>query len=148
MHKKPMPASRATSSCKASTASSTNWTPWSSMDCIACMPALTSIVLPRWMPHSRYANAPMSPVSWSSAEPGLVNNQFTGERMPPYLMLGIAIVSEVIAYAIWSGLGIVLISVVAYFVYGQTLDAPAIIGMALILAGVLVLNLFSKSTAH
>ncbi len=110
--------------------------------------------------------------------------------MHPYLLLGIAIVSEVIAtsalrasdgftrlipsvtvvigyalaflflsmtlktipvgiaYAIWSGLGIVLISVVAYFVYGQTLDTPAIIGMALILAGVLVLNLFSKSTAH
>lgn len=53
-----------------------------------------------------------------------------------------------IAYAIWSGLGVVLISIVAYFLYGQTLDAPALIGMALILAGVLVLNLFSKSTAH
>jgi len=53
-----------------------------------------------------------------------------------------------IAYAIWSGLGVVLISVVAYFLYGQTLDVPAILGMALILAGVLVLNLFSKSTAH
>lgn len=53
-----------------------------------------------------------------------------------------------IAYAIWSGLGVVLISIVAYFLYGQTLDTPALIGMALILAGVLVLNLFSKSTAH
>lgn len=53
-----------------------------------------------------------------------------------------------IAYAIWSGLGVVLISVAAYFIYGQTLDAPALIGMALIVAGVLVLNLFSKSTAH
>lgn len=53
-----------------------------------------------------------------------------------------------IAYAIWSGLGVVLISIVAYFLYGQTLDVPALIGMALILAGVLVLNLFSKSTAH
>ena len=53
-----------------------------------------------------------------------------------------------IAYAIWSGLGVVLISLVAYFVYGQALDLPAIIGMVLILAGVLVLNLFSKSTAH
>src|SRR5450830_94945 len=115
---------------------------------------------------------------------------FEGGCMHPYLLLGIAIVSEVIAtsalrasdgftklipsvavvvgyalaflflsmtlktipvgiaYAIWSGLGIVLISIVAYFVYGQTLDTPAIIGMALILAGVLVLNLFSKSTAH
>lgn len=53
-----------------------------------------------------------------------------------------------IAYAIWSGLGIVLIAVVAYAMYGQQLDAPALIGMALILAGVLVLNLFSKSTVH
>ncbi len=110
--------------------------------------------------------------------------------MHPYLSLGIAIVSEVIAtsalraadgftklvpsvvvvigyalaflflsitlksipvgitYAIWSGLGVVLISVVAYFLYGQTLDLPALLGMALILAGVLVLNLFSKSTVH
>jgi len=53
-----------------------------------------------------------------------------------------------IAYAIWSGLGVVLISVVAYFVYGQSLDTPALIGIGLILAGVVVLNLFSKSTAH
>ena len=53
-----------------------------------------------------------------------------------------------IAYAIWSGLGIVLISLVAYLVYGQTLDLPALIGMALIVAGVLVLNLFSTSSVH
>lgn len=110
--------------------------------------------------------------------------------MHPYLLLGIAIVAEVIAtsalraaegftrlapsivvvigyavaflclsltlksipvgivYAIWSGLGIVLISVVAYFLYGQSLDLPAIIGMGLILVGVVVLNLFSKSAVH
>ncbi|MDR6757602.1 small multidrug resistance pump [Mycoplana sp. BE70] len=53
-----------------------------------------------------------------------------------------------IAYAIWSGLGIVLISLVGYFVFGQTLDLAAVIGLALIIAGVLVLNLFSKSTFH
>lgn len=53
-----------------------------------------------------------------------------------------------IAYAIWSGLGIVLISLVGYFVFGQTLDAAALIGLALIVAGVVVLNLFSKSTFH
>ncbi|MFT4190946.1 MAG: SMR family transporter [Comamonas sp.] len=46
-----------------------------------------------------------------------------------------------IAYAIWSGLGIVLISLVGYLRFGQRLDAPAI-------AGVLVVNLFSKSLAH
>ncbi|MCR6500395.1 SMR family transporter [Shinella sp. CPCC 101442] len=53
-----------------------------------------------------------------------------------------------IAYAIWSGLGIVLISVVGYFVFGQKLDFAAICGLGLIIAGVLVLNLFSKSTFH
>ena len=44
--------------------------------------------------------------------------------------------------------GIVLISIIAYFAYGQTLDLPALLGMALILAGVLVINIFSKSTGH
>ena len=53
-----------------------------------------------------------------------------------------------IGYAIWSGAGIVLISLIAYFVHGQTLDLPALVGMALILAGVLVINIFSKSTGH
>ncbi|WP_280952000.1 SMR family transporter [Sinorhizobium sp. BJ1] len=53
-----------------------------------------------------------------------------------------------IAYALWSGLGIVLISAVGYFTFGQKLDLAAILGLALIIAGVLVLNLFSKSTFH
>jgi multidrug transporter EmrE-like cation transporter len=53
-----------------------------------------------------------------------------------------------IGYAIWSGAGIVLISIIAYFVYGQSLDLPALIGIGLILAGVLVINLFSQSSAH
>lgn len=53
-----------------------------------------------------------------------------------------------IAYALWSGLGIVLISIAGYVVFGQKLDLPAILGLGLIIAGVLVLNLFSKSTFH
>ncbi|MCQ4634527.1 MULTISPECIES: DMT family transporter [Shinella] len=53
-----------------------------------------------------------------------------------------------IAYAIWSGLGIVLISAVGYFAFGQKLDPAALFGLGLIIAGVLVLNLFSKSTFH
>lgn len=53
-----------------------------------------------------------------------------------------------IGYAIWSGVGIVLVSIIAFFVYGQSLDAPALIGIGLILAGVLVINLFSQSSAH
>ena len=52
-----------------------------------------------------------------------------------------------IAYAVWSGVGIVLITVVGWTVFGQKLDLPAIIGMALIIAGVVVMNVFSKA-AH
>ncbi len=53
-----------------------------------------------------------------------------------------------IAYAIWSGLGIVLIAGVNYFVLKQTLDLPAVLGLGLIIAGVLVINLFSNSVGH
>lgn len=53
-----------------------------------------------------------------------------------------------VVYAIWSGTGIVLIAGVAWIVFGQRLDAPAILGLGLIVAGVLIVNLFSKSVAH
>ena len=53
-----------------------------------------------------------------------------------------------IAYAIWSGVGIVLISVVGLVLFRQHLDGPAMLGIGLILAGVLVINLFSKASAH
>ncbi|MBB6484128.1 SMR family transporter [Rhizobium lusitanum] len=53
-----------------------------------------------------------------------------------------------IAYAIWSALGIVLISVVGLVFFRQKLDLAAIIGLALIIIGVLVVNLFSKSVSH
>ncbi|SFT68844.1 small multidrug resistance pump [Chryseobacterium formosense] len=53
-----------------------------------------------------------------------------------------------IAYAIWSAVGIVLISLVGYFVYKQTLDLPAILGIALIIVGVIIINVFSKSASH
>ncbi|WP_128253827.1 SMR family transporter [Falsirhodobacter deserti] len=53
-----------------------------------------------------------------------------------------------LAYAIWSGTGIVLISAIGVVFLGQRLDAPAIIGIALIIAGVLVVNLFSKTAGH
>ncbi|MFT4065634.1 MAG: multidrug efflux SMR transporter [Paraburkholderia sp.] len=111
-------------------------------------------------------------------------------RVPPYALLAIAIVAEVIAtsamrasdgfsrllpsaivvlgygiafyclsltlrsipvgivYAIWSGAGIVLITLVALVLYRQVPDVPAIIGLGLIVAGVAVLNLFSKMQAH
>lgn len=65
-----------------------------------------------------------------------------------FLSWSLSYVPVGIAYAIWSGLGIVLISLVGYFVFGQTLDLAAVIGLGLIIAGVLVLNLFSKSAFH
>ncbi|MFM0151380.1 SMR family transporter [Paraburkholderia sediminicola] len=111
-------------------------------------------------------------------------------RMPPYALLAIAIVAEVIAtsamrasegfsrivpatvvvigygiafyclsltlksipvgivYAVWSGAGIVLITLVAVVMYRQVPDLPALIGLGLIIAGVAVLNIFSKMQAH
>ncbi|MBX3608465.1 MAG: QacE family quaternary ammonium compound efflux SMR transporter [Hydrogenophaga sp.] len=53
-----------------------------------------------------------------------------------------------IAYAIWSGIGIVLVSALGWIVHRQSLDLPALIGLGLIIAGVLVVNLFSNSAAH
>jgi small multidrug resistance pump len=53
-----------------------------------------------------------------------------------------------IVYAIWSGLGIVLITVIAWAWFGQALDMPAVMGLALIMAGVIVVNVFSKTVGH
>jgi len=53
-----------------------------------------------------------------------------------------------IAYAIWSGLGICFIAVIGYFAFGQRLDIWAILGLALIIAGILVINLFSNAAPH
>lgn len=53
-----------------------------------------------------------------------------------------------LAYAIWSGLGVVLISLIGLFLFKQKLDLPAVIGLALIIGGVVVINLFSKSVTH
>lgn len=52
-----------------------------------------------------------------------------------------------IAYAIWSGIGMVLIAIIGWVYHHQKLDFPAIFGMCLIIAGVLVINLFSKSVS-
>lgn len=53
-----------------------------------------------------------------------------------------------IAYAIWAGVGIVLTALIGFFVFRQTLDLPAILGIVLIVSGVVVINLFSNSTGH
>lgn len=65
-----------------------------------------------------------------------------------FLSLTLREVPTGIAYAIWSGVGIVLITSVAWIFQGQKLDAPAMAGMGLIVAGVVVMNVFSKSAGH
>lgn len=65
-----------------------------------------------------------------------------------FLSLTLRMIPVGIAYAIWSGVGIVLISLISRYLFGQTLDAPALIGMALIVAGVIVINVWSRSAAH
>jgi len=53
-----------------------------------------------------------------------------------------------VVYAIWSGVGVSLISVIGYLYYKQTLDIPAVLGIALIIIGVMIINLYSKSVMH
>lgn len=53
-----------------------------------------------------------------------------------------------IVYAVWSGAGIVLVASAGWLLFGQKLDLPAIIGLVLIVAGVLIINLVSKSVSH
>ena len=64
------------------------------------------------------------------------------------LSLTLQSLSVGVAYAIWSGLGIVLITLAAWWLYGQTIDTAGLVGMGLILAGVVVLNVFSTSGGH
>ncbi len=53
-----------------------------------------------------------------------------------------------IAYAIWSGVGIVLTALIGFFIFRQSLDLPAVIGIGMIIGGVIVMNVFSKSVGH
>jgi len=65
-----------------------------------------------------------------------------------FLSLTLKVIPVGIAYAVWSGVGIVLITAVGWFMFGQKLDMPALLGMALIIAGVIVMNVFSGSGQH
>lgn len=65
-----------------------------------------------------------------------------------FLSLALREIPTGIAYAIWSGVGIVLITTIAWVFQGQKLDMPALGGLALIVAGVVVINVFSKAAAH
>jgi len=62
-----------------------------------------------------------------------------------FLSLAIKEISIGVAYAVWAGVGIILVAGVGYFYFHQKLDGPAIIGMALIVSGVIIINLFSKT---
>jgi len=65
-----------------------------------------------------------------------------------FLSLTLRAIPTGIAYAIWSGVGIVLISTAAWAFQGQKLDAAAVIGMGLIVIGVIVMNAFSSASGH
>jgi len=65
-----------------------------------------------------------------------------------FMALALRVMPVGIVYAIWSGLGIVLIAAIGYVVFGQRLDFPAVAGMALILAGILIIHLFSNSAVN
>jgi small multidrug resistance pump len=71
---------------------------------------------------------------------------FVGYGVAFYLLaLTLRVIPMGVAYAIWSGLGIALIAFVGWVLYDQKLDLPAVIGIGLIIAGVVVLSIFSKS---
>jgi len=65
-----------------------------------------------------------------------------------FLSLALRTIPMGVAYAIWSGIGIVLISVAGFALYGQRLDAPALVGIGLIVAGVFVLQVLSRTSGH
>jgi len=65
-----------------------------------------------------------------------------------FLSLAIRTIPVGVAYATWSGVGIILIALVGWLWHKQTLDTPAIIGMGLIITGVVIMNAFSKSVVH
>jgi small multidrug resistance pump len=65
-----------------------------------------------------------------------------------FMTISLRVLPVGIMYAIWSGLGIVLISIIGWVVYKQALDVPAMIGMGLIISGVVVINVFSSSVSH
>ncbi|MEE4294016.1 MAG: SMR family transporter [Xanthomonadales bacterium] len=65
-----------------------------------------------------------------------------------FLSLTLKAIPVGVAYAVWAGAGIALIALIGWLFFGQALDAPAVIGMGLIVAGVVVINVFSKTLAY
>ncbi len=65
-----------------------------------------------------------------------------------FMALTLRVLPIGIVYAVWSGVGIVLIAAIGAVVYGQSLDLPALIGIALIIAGIIFIYLFSSTTTY
>jgi small multidrug resistance pump len=65
-----------------------------------------------------------------------------------FMTISLRVLPVGIMYAIWAGLGVVLVTVVGWVVYKQVLDLPAILGLILIIAGVVIINLFSNAVGH
>ncbi|MAA65499.1 MAG: QacE family quaternary ammonium compound efflux SMR transporter [Alteromonadaceae bacterium] len=65
-----------------------------------------------------------------------------------FLSLTLRVIPVGIAYAVWAGTGVALITLIGWLVFKQTLDAAGVIGILFIVAGVLILNVFSKVSVH
>ncbi|WP_074928247.1 DMT family transporter [Nitrosomonas eutropha] len=65
-----------------------------------------------------------------------------------FLSLTLRTIPVGVAYAIWSGAGIVLVTLIAWLVFGQRIDLPGLAGIGMIVAGVIILNLFSKTGGY
>lgn len=65
-----------------------------------------------------------------------------------FLSLTLKTIPVGVAYAIWAGAGVTLVAVVGWLLFGQKMDAAAMIGMGLIVAGVVVMQVFSKTVSH
>ena len=65
-----------------------------------------------------------------------------------FMALALKVMPVGIVYAIWSGLGIVCIAAIGYFLFDQRLDGPALLGLSFIITGILIIHLFSGTTTH
>ncbi|MBA4001407.1 SMR family transporter [Brevundimonas sp.] len=112
----------------------------------------------------------MSPITWLALGAAILlevvgtsllqaSQQFTrpvptvamaGCYLAAFYLLSVALreIPVGLAYAIWSGMGVVLIAMIGWVVFKQRLDAPAILGLAMIVGGVIVINVFSKTVSH
>lgn len=65
-----------------------------------------------------------------------------------FLSLAMRTIPVGVAYALWAGIGIILVAIIGAVIFGQNLNFPTIAGIAMILVGVVIVNLYSKGSAH